>query len=79
MDDFIVDGDQKVFTTLRIPPLVTAEGKGYLEDRRPPSSVDPYAASAGLVRACIFGDFLKPGFESLKDLTTWDKDASEMD
>jgi hypothetical protein len=79
MDDFIVNGDQKEFTSVRIPPLVTVEGRGYLEDRRPPSFVDPYAASAGLVRACIFGDFLKPGYESLKDPSIWDKDTSDMD
>ncbi|XP_048771208.2 glutamine synthetase-like isoform X2 [Ostrea edulis] len=78
-DDFLVDGEHKEFTTIRIPPLVAAEGRGYLEDRRPPSSVDPYGASAGLVRACIFGDFLKPGYESLKDLSVWDKGASELD
>ena len=70
--------DKKEFTTIRVPPLVTAEGRGYLEDRRPPSSLDPYAASAGLVRACIFGDFLRPGNDSLKDLSVWDKDPSEL-
>ena len=77
-DDFLVEGDKKEFTTIRVPPLVTAEGRGYLEDRRPPSSLDPYAASAGLVRACIFGDFLRPGNDSLKDLSVWDKDPSEL-
>ncbi|XP_062579089.1 glutamine synthetase-like [Saccostrea cucullata] len=77
-DDFVVDGENKVFTTIRIPPLVAAEGRGYMEDRRPPSSVDPYAATSGLVRACVFGDFLKPGNEHLKDLSVWDKDASEL-
>lgn len=77
-DEFVFEGDKKEFTTIRIPPLVEAEGRGYMEDRRPPSSVDPYAAATGLVRACIFGDFLRPGNEQLKDLSVWDKDLSEL-
>lgn len=77
-DEFVFEGDKKEFTTIRIPPLVEAEGRGYMEDRRPPSSVDPYAAAAGLVRACIFGDFLRPGNEQLKDLSVWNKDPSEL-
>ncbi|XP_061176276.1 glutamine synthetase-like [Saccostrea echinata] len=78
IDEFVFDGANKAITTVRIPPLVAWERRGYLEDRRPPSSVDPYAAAAGMIRACIFGDFLKPGNESLKDLSVWDKDASEL-
>ncbi|XP_062592490.1 glutamine synthetase-like [Saccostrea cucullata] len=78
IDDFVFDGAHKRVSTVRIPPLVAWERRGYMEDRRPPSSVDPYAAAAGLIRACIFGDFLKPGNESLKDLSIWDKEAHEL-
>ena len=69
---FVVNIGKKRFTTIRIPPLVDAEGCGYFEDRRPPGLVDPYAAAEGIVRASIFGDYLKPGYEHLKDLSFWD-------
>jgi hypothetical protein len=72
MDDFYCEVTNKELTTIRIPPLVFHNGCGYFEDRRTSSDIDPYAASAGIVRACIFGDFLKPDYESLEDLTFWD-------
>lgn len=74
LNKFVVNvGDKKV-TTIRIPPLVDAKNCGYFEDRRPPSTIDPYAAAEGIVRASIFGDFLTPGFEQLKNLKFWDSD-----
>ena len=45
--------------TIRIPTMVSVNGRGYLEDRRPPSNLDPYSAAEGLVRACILGEFVK--------------------
>ena len=35
--------------SIRIPMDVAKEGKGYLEDRRPASNVDPYKACAALI------------------------------
>ena len=35
--------------SIRIPMDVANEGKGYLEDRRPASNVDPYKACAALI------------------------------
>lgn len=68
VDEFTFGVGLKRSTTIRIPKLVHMDGCGYFEDRRPGSNMDPYAAADALVRACIFGDFLKPGFEHLKDL-----------
>ena len=57
----------KEYSTVRIPPLVEIDGCGYFEDRRPSSALDPYSAADGIIRASIFGDFLKPGFEHLNE------------
>ncbi|MEC7822821.1 MAG: glutamine synthetase, partial [Candidatus Neomarinimicrobiota bacterium] len=35
--------------SIRIPMDVDKDGKGYLEDRRPASNVDPYKACAALI------------------------------
>jgi glutamine synthetase len=32
--------------SIRIPTQTKAEGKGYLEDRRPASNIDPYVVGA---------------------------------
>uniref|UniRef100_K1PQH3 glutamine synthetase n=1 Tax=Magallana gigas TaxID=29159 RepID=K1PQH3_MAGGI len=68
VDEFTFGVGLKRSTTVRIPKLVDMDGRGYFEDRRPGSNMDPYAAADVLVRACILGDFLKPGFEYLKNL-----------
>ena len=39
--------------SIRIPIQVAADGKGYLEDRRPSSSMDPYQVSYMLLKTCI--------------------------
>lgn len=36
--------------SIRIPRPVEAEGKGYLEDRRPSSNCDPYTVTECMVR-----------------------------
>ncbi len=38
--------------SIRIPRSVAAEGKGYLEDRRPGSNIDPYAVTSIMVETC---------------------------
>ena len=73
-EEFVFDVGNKELTTIRIPLLVHARGFGYFEDRRPSSSLDPYAAADGIVKACIFGDFLKPEYRSMKELSVWDED-----
>lgn len=40
-------------TSIRIPNQTEAEGKGYFEDRRPSSSLDPYVATALLFSTSI--------------------------
>lgn len=74
LHNFLCDASNKAMSSVRIPPLVTVNGCGYLEDRRPSSTIDPYAAAEGIVRASVFGDFLLPGNEALKDLAIWDTD-----
>ncbi|XP_022294671.2 glutamine synthetase-like [Crassostrea virginica] len=73
VNEFTFGVGKKRLTTIRIPKLVDIQGCGYFEDRRPGSNLDPYAAADVLVRASILGDFLKPGFEHLKDLSLWDE------
>lgn len=74
LNEFVLGVANKIHTSVRIPPLVHKNGYGYFEDRRPSSELDPYSAADGLVRACIFGDFLKPEYQHLKDLRFWDKE-----
>ena len=38
--------------SVRIPRVVEREGKGFLEDRRPASNVDPYRVTSMLFRVC---------------------------
>jgi len=38
--------------SIRIPRSTEAEGKGYLEDRRPASNMDPYIVTSKLVETC---------------------------
>lgn len=43
--------------SIRIPTQTNIDGKGYLEDRRPASNVDPYIVAALLVSTtCLDGD-----------------------
>lgn len=42
--------------SIRIPTITNLEGKGYLEDRRPASNIDPYIVGALLVSTtCLDG------------------------
>ncbi|KAH9586738.1 Glutamine synthetase [Trypanosoma melophagium] len=40
-------------TSIRIPNSVAAEGKGYMEDRRPAGDADPYLVSSRLFASCV--------------------------
>jgi len=42
--------------SIRIPRQCAADGKGYLEDRRPSSNCDPYAVTDALVRTILLGE-----------------------
>ena len=42
-------------SSVRIPYTSNQEGKGYLEDRRPASNVDPYVNTALIVDTTILG------------------------
>ena len=42
-------------SSIRIPYTANAEGKGYLEDRRPASNVDPYVNTALIVDTTVLG------------------------
>jgi glutamine synthetase len=55
-------------SSCRIPVLTAAEGKGYYEDRRPASNMDPYIVGAGLADTTILNgkyraELLKAGAE----------------
>jgi glutamine synthetase len=63
-------------SSVRIPTTTAAEKKGYIEDRRPASDIDPYVVGAFLVDTCILesskiGD-LKKHFQ---DWQEWIKTA----
>jgi len=49
--------------SVRIPTFVASTGKGYIEDRRPASNIDPYVVGA-YVAATVCGD----GADLVKDL-----------
>jgi glutamine synthetase len=42
--------------SIRVPTMVEREGKGYLEDRRPASNVDPYVVSMKIYETCTLWD-----------------------
>jgi glutamine synthetase len=43
-------GDCDRSSSIRIPINVKIEGKGYLEDRRPASNIDPYLVCARIIK-----------------------------
>jgi len=53
--------------SIRIPYTCNQEGKGYLEDRRPASNVDPYVSCALIVdTTCLGGTKFGPLYEHYK-------------
>lgn len=44
-------------SSIRIPRQCAAEGKGYLEDRRPAANCDPYAVTEQIIRTVCLNDF----------------------
>ena len=41
----------------RIPRMTEKEQKGYFEDRRPASNMDPYIVTAKVAETCVLPDF----------------------
>ena len=54
IDDFSA-GVANRGASIRIPRQVAADGKGYLEDRRPSSNCDPYSVTQVLVYTSVLG------------------------
>ncbi|KAE9053098.1 hypothetical protein PF010_g33050, partial [Phytophthora fragariae] len=42
--------------SIRIPRVAEAEGKGYFEDRRPASNMDPYVVTARIIKTTILNE-----------------------
>lgn len=60
--------------SFRIPTSVMhAQGKGYIEDRRPSSNVDPYIVGAMLVDTGILGEEKSKAKPMLDHYNTWSK------
>lgn len=57
--------------SFRIPSsTANANGKGYIEDRRPASNIDPYVVGALIADTSILGDASKAG-PMLAHFTAW--------
>jgi len=60
----------------RIPTSTIAEKKGYFEDRRPASDIDPYIVGAALIDTTLLtGDLLTPLLEHYGKWAEWKKDV----
>lgn len=57
--------------SIRIPSVAKQEGKGYFEDRRPSSNMDPYRVNSMMVQTCcaIGGPVSKRSNQQSSDLT----------
>ena len=61
--------------SIRIPTATKADGfKGYIEDRRPASNIDPYLATAILVDTTILEQSMYKGMEEhIEKWSLWKK------
>jgi len=58
-------------SSIRIPTSTAADKKGYIEDRRPASDIDPYVVGAVMIDTTLLKDSLiEPLYEHY---TTWKK------
>lgn len=57
--------------SIRIPIQTAQAGKGYLEDRRPASNVDPYVAASAIVNTTVLGGSDKDFEELSTHLNEW--------
>ncbi|KAL3213820.1 hypothetical protein MRX96_051580 [Rhipicephalus microplus] len=48
-ENFVIDSCSRE-ASVRVPRLVHDAGQGYLEDRRPGANVEPYSATAAIVK-----------------------------
>lgn len=61
--------------SIRIPTSTAAEKKGYIEDRRPASDIDPYVVTAAIVDTTLLEEsLLKPMYQHYMEWVDWKKD-----
>jgi len=61
-------------SSFRIPTSTAAEKKGYVEDRRPASNIDPYLVSGMIVDTSLCGSKLsKPMCDHYFEYLKWKK------
>jgi glutamine synthetase len=59
---------------VRIPTFTIFDKKGYIEDRRPASNLDPYVACAAMVdAACLEESSVGDMMEAFREWTEWKK------
>ena len=63
--------------SVRIPTsTAAANGKGYVEDRRPASDIDPYIVGAALVDTTLLDESLiEPMYHQFKEFQQWRKNT----
>jgi glutamine synthetase len=63
-------------SSIRIPTTTAAEKKGYIEDRRPASDMDPYVVASALVDGTLLKESkLKPLFDHYMQWREWYKSS----
>jgi glutamine synthetase len=66
-------------SSVRIPTSTAAEKKGYIEDRRPASDIDPYVVSALIADTTLLKESkVQPLYEHYKKWFDW-KQASHLE
>lgn len=63
-------------SSVRIPTSTAAEKKGYIEDRRPASDIDPYVVGAAIIDTTLLNESLiQPLYEHYTNWKKWVKTA----
>lgn len=73
--DHFTSGTGDRTASVRIPSFTTRDGgKGYIEDRRPASDIDPYVAIATVIDTCINnGEKIGDLYKAYIDWKEWRK------
>jgi len=67
-------------SSVRIPTYTAAENKGYIEDRRPASDIDPYVAAAAIIDTALLPESkIQPLVEHYLMWKEWVKSADVHD
>jgi len=73
MDTFSYGAGNRA-ASVRIPSQTKADnGKGYIEDRRPSSNIDPYVVTAIIVDTCCVDELETKSGELINQYGTWRK------